>query len=144
MDTQRLVTQELLGYEITMDGRPYVENAEMIRMPDGSLGMHIDQAPLQRVLGKWQAGDFNGMELAFSQQWRNHLEGIDLEGALRSAKGWRNKSIDTPAKVAQTVDAFLFKENSNHANLTNWLQVLKVPEHSLSCCRFGGHEVRLA
>lgn len=130
MDTQRLVTQELLGYEITMDGRPCVENAEMIRMPDGSLGMHIDQTPLQRVLGKWQAGDFNGMELAFSQQWRNHLDGIDLEGALRSAKGWRNKSIDTPAKVAQTVDAFLFRENSNHANLTNWLQVLKVPEPS--------------
>ena len=57
-----LVASELHGHRIEMVGRPIVSNARAARMPNGSTGLYVDQTPFQVVMGRWCAGDFDGME----------------------------------------------------------------------------------
>ncbi len=64
-----LLAAELLGHPVTMDGRPIVSNGKSAKMPDGSLGIYVDQTPFQGVMDRWRAGDFDGMEREFAKVW---------------------------------------------------------------------------
>lgn len=126
-ESEALVTMELHGRTFPMDGRPVIDRAEPVQMPDGTFGMYIDNTPMQEVLDRWKAGDFEGMEKAFAEVWRNKLATIDLEKIIRSTKGLRDKSMDTPAAVGGAVDSLLRKPNRNYANLLRCMDVLGIP-----------------
>ncbi|CDZ60473.1 Putative paraquat-inducible protein B [Neorhizobium galegae bv. orientalis] len=122
-----VLRMELSGRPFRLDGRPVVD-AEKVQMPDGSFGAYIDQTPMQAVLERWQAGDFDRMEQIFARAWRDHLAEIDLEGLFRAMGSHRQSSITTAADVSRFVKGGLFQPNANFSNLRNWLQVTPVPK----------------
>ena len=62
-----LIAGELMGSPVEMSHRPVVSNAKSARMPDGSIGVYLDQTPFQEVMDRWVAGDFDGMEREFAK-----------------------------------------------------------------------------
>lgn len=126
-EAHNLVAMELKGYGFPLDGRPILEHAERIRDPRGGFGIYIDQTPMQRVLDRWKAGDFQGMEEAFAKVWRDHLADIDLQKIISATKHFRDKSRNTPAAVMKLVDSMLFKPNQNYANLNLWMEMIGIP-----------------
>jgi hypothetical protein len=90
-----LVAAELLGHPVPMDGRPIVSNGRSARMPDGSLGLYVDQTPFQGVMDRWRAGDFDGMELEFAKVWRR-----SKDDRLRGADKRHQTLVEHRARVA--------------------------------------------
>lgn len=123
-----LLNAELHGARFEMDGRPVLTHAERVPMPDGGVGLYLDQAPIQRVTDRWQAGDFEGMEHAFAQVWRDRIKAIDLETVVRSMKGLRDKALSTADDIAEAVNAILAHPEQRYANLQRAMVVLGVPE----------------
>jgi hypothetical protein len=128
MDSRTLVLNEIRGMRFEMDGRPLLD-AERVRMPDGRFGAYIDQTPMQRVLDRWNAGSFDEMEHEFAKVWRNRLASIDLEKIVHLTKALKRETITTPADVRRLVDVLFFRSDSNHANLSAWLKIVKAPKH---------------
>ncbi|PRD44393.1 hypothetical protein C5748_07385 [Phyllobacterium phragmitis] len=128
-DAHALVVMELKGATFPLDGRPVLERVEYIRDPRGGFGAYIDQTPMQRVMDRWQAGDFKGMEEAFAKVWRDQLAAIDLQKIIASTKHVRDKSCDTPQAVMKFVNWILFKPNQNYANLVRWMDTIGFPSN---------------
>lgn len=126
--SSELLNGELHGGRFEMDGRPVITHAERLPMPDGSFGAYLDQTPIQRLMDRWQAGDFEGMEHEFAQVWRDRIKAINLETVVRSMKGLRNKSLYTPNEVAEAVNAILAHPEQRYASLQFSMAVLGVPE----------------
>jgi hypothetical protein len=123
-----LLNGELHGARFEMDGRPVLTHAERVQMPDGGVAMYLDQTPIQRVMDRWQAGDFEGMEHAFAKVWREGIKAIDLQTVVRSMKGLRNRSLTTLDEIAEAVNATLAHPEQRYANLQRSMVVLGVPE----------------
>ncbi len=125
-DSRTLVRDELRGRSVPVDGRPILE-AERVRMPDGSYGMFLDQTPMQRVMTRWQEGNFEAMEREFAQVWRNRLASIDLHKVVQLNEHQRDKQARTPADIRRIVDDLLFRPDQNFANLSRWIDFVDIP-----------------
>lgn len=126
-ELHELVVLELEGFGFPLDGRPILEHAERIKDPRGGFGILVDQTPMQRVLERWTAGDFEGMEKSFAKIWRARLSEIDLQKIVETTKHLREKSLRTPAAVMGLADDILRKPDHNYANLVLWMDVLGIP-----------------
>lgn len=127
-EARSLVALELRGYTFPLNGLPILENAQPIKDSRGGIGLYVDQTPMQRVMDRWQAGDFSGMEEAFAKVWRDTLATINLQKIIGWTKHVRDKSCDTPESVMKLVETFLFKPNQNYANLVRWMDAIGFPD----------------
>lgn len=114
-----LIASELAGHNVEMAGRPIVSNAKSARMPDGSIGLLVDQTPFQAVMDRWCAGDFDGMEREFAKLWRSDQASIDLEALIRETKQLRVERVTSLEGVIQQVHATLFGPGRDYIHLDN-------------------------
>jgi len=70
MNYMNACAANLLGYKITMDGRPIIDYAKEVRAPDGSRGAFIDLHPFNDALLRWQQGNFTDFDKLISELWR--------------------------------------------------------------------------
>jgi hypothetical protein len=126
-DSSMLIHDEFIGKRFEMDGRPVLD-AEYVRMPDGKTTMFYDQTPMQRVLDRWQEGNFDDMEREFAQVWRDRLASIDLQRIVQLNKSTRNRTVQTPTDVRRLVDDLLFRSDRNYANLSYWLDIVEATQ----------------
>lgn len=114
-----LIASELAGHPVEMTGRPVVGNAKSARMPDGSIGLLVDQTPFQAVMDRWCAGDFDGMEREFARLWRADQARIDLEALMRETKYLRMNDLSDLDSVINHVHGILFNQWPNYSHLDN-------------------------
>jgi len=123
-----LLELELLGRKFPLDGRPVIESAQPVPMPDGSYGVLIDQTPMQRVLDRWRSGNFDEMERDFAEIWRKRIATIDLEAIVKATKGQAFRDAASLSDVAGIVDSYCFRPGCDYANLLKWMKINSVPE----------------
>lgn len=131
-----LVAAELLGNPFPMDGRPILSNGKSARMPDGSLGLYVDQTPFQGVMDRWRAGDFDGMEVEFAKVWRADLKTIDLEALIRDTKHLWSAGRASLGTIVEATHASLFGPGRNYSNLDTLMQLAGAePSHRAKALR---------
>lgn len=129
-EAMAVVRMELLGQVNPPDGRPILE-ADVRRMPSGEIGAYVDSTPMQEVLERWKAGDFDGMEKAYARVWRDKIGEIDLEEIVRTGAKYRNRSVSSMNQAASIVDAMINAPNQNHHNIRLWMRILGIPERMI-------------
>lgn len=81
-----LLTANLFGHEVTMDGRPILLGGTQITDSRGRSGIFFEEEPEREALRRWGTGEFSEAEHLLSDRWRQSTRSIDLEGWLRSQK----------------------------------------------------------
>jgi hypothetical protein len=81
----RLALANLMGVDITMDGRPLVDAGVPVKV-DGKKGVRHDVAPETVAFNRWQAGEFIEVEREFAKTWRQDLANIDLTAVAAAMK----------------------------------------------------------
>lgn len=119
----QLVDGELHGHSVGMSGRPVVGNAKTARMPDGSVGVFVDQMPFQKVWSRWCAGDFEAMEREFAKVWKAHQSSINLEALIRDTKHLRIKGIASLQAVREHLRAVFFGFGRDYSDLDQIMQL---------------------
>ena len=73
-----LVEGDLLGYKVTMDGRPIVSTYKPVKSSDGDKGVIIIESPEEKVIRNWQEGKFSEVDKALAGNWRKITKNINL------------------------------------------------------------------
>jgi hypothetical protein len=81
----RLALANLMGVNITMDGRPLVDAGAPVKV-DGKRGVRHDLAPETEAFNRWQEGKFVEVEREFAKTWRQDLANIDLNAVSAGMK----------------------------------------------------------
>jgi len=132
----RLVEAELLGHPIAMDGRPVVSNSKSAQMPDDSMGFYVDQTPFQRVMERWRAGDFEGMEREFAKLWRADQKTIDLESLIRDTKLLWSTGPASLQRIIEAAHESLFTPSKDYSQLDKLMQLAGAePSHRAKALR---------
>lgn len=92
-DFRTLLTAELFGHNITMDGRPILSGGKEVVDAEGNRGMFFDESPEYVALRKWTDGEFTEAEKQHSENWRNSIQDIDLDIAKANSKYIKVKKI---------------------------------------------------
>jgi hypothetical protein len=131
-----LIAGELLGHPVELSHRPVVGNAKSARMPDGSVGVYLDQTPFQGVMDRWVAGDFDGMEREFAKSWREDQKTIDLEQLIRDTKHLRADDLMSLGAVVERANALVFADQRDYGHLDNLMQLAGAePSHRATALR---------
>ncbi len=75
----QLCIANLLGEEITMDGRPVISGAKAVKTADQS-GIVFDVPPEAEALARWQRHEFLEVERLFAKHWRKMIGSLNFEG----------------------------------------------------------------
>lgn len=129
IDYRELFTNELLGYELELERRPYLGGGRRIRAADGSTGVFFEEAPEAVAMRRWINGDFNGVEHAMADQWQDSLKAVDLrqfKQQLKSIKALFGKTPTAEAVLAQ-VDKIL-DNGERFRTLALGLVVMNTPQ----------------
>jgi len=125
-----LISGELQGIPIEMSGRIVVAAGEYRQMPDGTLGMHIDEFPEAAMLLRWKNSEFNEAEREVARAWRADLAAHEPEetiGFVRNILPPETRITDLPA-LKHFIDDFCESDDRNVLWLA--LQLLGVPDPS--------------
>lgn len=85
-----LAINELLGYQVVMDGRPVVPGGRPV-VKDGKRGHVFDESPESKAFSRWQDGKFLEIERGIAKDWRAQIRAMDLPAM---AKQFRTVGID--------------------------------------------------
>ena len=70
---RHLILGELVGHTIAMTGQAVIGAGDVMKAPDGKVGVHVDEFPEQAALLRWKEHDFLEIERAAAQSWRAEL-----------------------------------------------------------------------
>jgi hypothetical protein len=129
VDFVDLITGDLLGYTVEMRRVPAIGGGRMVTAKDGQRGMVFDEPPEMEAVRRWRAGDFDSMEYALAEQWRQAIAAIDLGAVYRALKWTKGQrpSVKTLADVQAWVDTFIDNPSARAHVLKLALQFLPVP-----------------
>lgn len=102
-----LLLSELAGGAFKMDGRPVVR-AETRQASDGDVGVHVEEAPEQVALHRWQEHEFEAVEREAAKAWRADLDAHDptaMTGLLTGILPTERKISDL-AQLKAFIDEF--------------------------------------
>ena len=119
-----LLTANLLGNEVEMEGRPIKLGGTPITDARGQRAIFFDQEPEHEALRRWRAGEFSEAEEVLSNRWRQSTREIDLDSWARGQKTLpKLKSLSELRECA--------------------LEICNSPEHQLENLRFLIAEARI-
>lgn len=125
---RHLISADLLGQEIEMTGQAMIGAGEVMKGPDGKIGVHIDEFPEEAALHRWQNHDFLEIEREAARSWRAELAEHDpdrLIGVLKNIL-----SAETRVSDLQELKAFIDSFCASHERevILLALDVLRIPE----------------
>lgn len=81
-----LISGELAGHPITMDGRPVKGGGKRVMSNDGKMGVVFEHTPESEALLRWQSGKFLEAEALLADVWRLSTQFLDLESMQRQLR----------------------------------------------------------
>lgn len=130
-----LVSSELLGYKVKMEGKPIVSNIRSGATEQGETISHIEETSEERAFNRWQEGDFKEIEKLFSSRWRTSLPNIIKEEYIDLVRNIipKGKSLKTYKEIFLFISEFLESEDSHILYLVQELlhipnEVIKIAE----------------
>lgn len=121
----RLVTANLFGSHILMDGRPHIVGGRPVNV-DGKGGIVFDKAPEAEALHRWQRHQFLEIERGIARKWRETLRGLrppKLDTKAMFTPAARPRSLAQAKRVA---DRFI---RQGGPSFIEALDLLGVPPH---------------
>jgi uncharacterized protein YaaR (DUF327 family) len=101
---RELLTAELFGYEINMDGRPILSRGKDIVDNEGNRGVFFEESPEYEALRKWTEGKYSEAEKQLAENWRNSTKKITLDKAKNQSDSFKKiKNIDELKKFTTKV-----------------------------------------
>jgi hypothetical protein len=82
-----LLSAELTGWNVPMDGRVPIAGGDVMRSPEGEIGVHVDEFDEAVALDRWQNHQFLEIERQIAKRWRADLVDHDRDrtiGVLRN------------------------------------------------------------
>jgi hypothetical protein len=125
-----LISAELTGWKVPMDGQVPIAGGEVMRGPDGEIGVHVHEFDEAAALDRWKNHEFLEIEREIAKHWRSELADDDRDrqiGVLRNILPIDARIPDLPALKA-VIDAFC--ETAEKEVIALALDVLGVPELS--------------
>lgn len=131
-----LVVADLVGTKVEMARRAVINAGDLRQLPDGSIGVHIEEFPEQAALLRWMNHDFLEVERALAKGWRAELAEHDPDriiGLLKNIIPADSKFPDL-ASVKAFTDSVCSSSDPEVIALA--LVVLGVPEEYTSFARW--------
>jgi hypothetical protein len=125
-----LLRAELGGFRFPLRGQIVDQQAELIKLPDGTKNIFIDSTPTQNLIERWANGDFETAERDFAKVWREGLNKFKLEELFRSLKAARRAHVNKVADVIKLVDLIL--HGRDYEMLKRALDLIEAPEEQIS------------
>lgn len=125
-----LISAELTGWKVPMNGQVPIAGGEGMRGPDGEVGVHVEEFDEAAALNRWKNHEFLEIEREIAKQWRSELTDDDLDrkiGILRNILPIDARIPDLRALKA-AIDVFC--DTAEKEVLALALDVLGVPELS--------------
>ena len=80
-----LIISNLLGFRITMDGRPVVAGGKPVNSR-GKVGVNFEVSSEAKAYSRWQDGEYLEIEREFAKSWREYLKSINFDNSPAYAK----------------------------------------------------------
>ena len=125
-----LISAELTGWKVPMGGQVPIAGGEVMRGPDGEVGVHVQEFDEAAALDRWKNHEFLEIEREIAKQWRSELADDDRDrkiGVLRNILPIDARIPDLPALKA-AIDVFC--DTAEKEVIALALDVLGVPELS--------------
>jgi hypothetical protein len=125
-----LISAELTGWKVPMDGQVPIAGGEVMRGPDGEVGVHVQEFDEAAALDRWKNHEFLEIEREIAKQWRSELADDDRDrkiGVLRNILPMDARIPDLPALKA-VIDVFC--DTAEKEVIALAFDVLGVPEMS--------------
>jgi hypothetical protein len=125
-----LISAELTGWKVPMDGQVPIAGGEVMRGPDGEVGVHVQEFDEAAALDRWKNHEFLEIEREIAKQWRSELADDDRDrkiGVLRNILPMDARIPDLPALKA-VIDVFC--DTAEKEVIALAFDVLGVPELS--------------
>lgn len=125
-----LISAELTGWKVPMDGRVPIAGGDVMRSPDGEIGVHVQDFEEAAALNRWKNHEFLEIERKIAKRWRSDLADDDRDrtiGVLRNILPVDTQIPDLAALKAAIDD---FCDSAAREVIALALDVLGVPEHS--------------
>lgn len=125
---RQLLLADLMGQGLAMDGRTVISGGETKQMPDGSIGVHVDEFPETAALLRWMRSEFLEIEREVAKGWRAELaqhdptQVVDVLGAIFSDE----TKISDLEQLKASVDSFCSRSDPHLLALA--FEVLDVPD----------------
>jgi hypothetical protein len=125
-----LISAELTGWEVPMDGRPPIAGGVVMGGPDGEIGIHVQEFDEAVALERWQKHEFLEIEREIAKRWRAELTDDDRDrtiGVLRNIVPVDARIPDLAA-LKQAIDVFCESAEKEVIGLA--LDVVGLPEQA--------------
>ena len=125
-----LISAELTGWNVPMDGRVPIAGGDVMRGPDGELGVHFQEFDEAAALNRWKNHEFLEIERELAKRWRSDLADDDRDrtvGVLRNILPV-NARIPDLAALKPAIDAFC--DSAENKVIALALNVLGLPQSS--------------
>ena len=125
-----LISAELTGWKVPMDGRVPITGGDVMRGPDGEIGIHVEEFDEAVALDRWKNHEFLEIERELAKRWRAELADDDRDrttGLLRNILPVNARIPDLGA-LKLAIDAFC--DSSDKEVIALALSVLGVPERT--------------
>jgi len=106
----KLISDEFSGAKITMDYRPFVGDATLLKSSSGQFGMKVTESAEQVAVRRWKDGQFSQIEELMAEFWRKVTKQEDLLEKLKESihvDPERLKTIRSLSDAADYVDQIL-------------------------------------
>jgi hypothetical protein len=126
-----LISAELTGWNVPMDGRVPIAGGDVMRGPQGEVGVHVEEFDEAVALNRWKNHEFLEIEREIAKRWRAEL--VDDPDRGRKIGILRNilpaaARIPDLAALKLAIDAFC--AGAERETIALALDVLGVPEES--------------
>ena len=118
------------GWQVPMDGRVPIASGDVMRAPDGAIGVHVQEFDEAAALNRWKNYEFLTIEREIARRWRAELAEVDHDrtiGVLRNILPVETRIRDLAA-LKGAIDVFC--DSDEHEVIGLALDVLGVPEAS--------------
>lgn len=125
-----LISAELTGWTVPMDGRVPIAGGDVMRGPDGEVGIHVQEFEEAAALNRWKNHEFLEIEREVAKRWRAELTDDDRDrriGVLRNILPVDARIPDLAA-LKQAIDSFC--DSADKEVIALAVDVLGVPERS--------------
>lgn len=125
-----LISAELTGWKVPMDGRVPIAGGDVMRGPDGEVSVHVQEFEEAAALNRWKNHEFLEIEREVAKRWRAELTDDDRDrriGVLRNILPVDTRIPDLAA-LKQTIDSFC--DSAEEEVIALAVDVLGVPERS--------------
>jgi len=130
MHHHSLILAELTGWNVPMDGRVPIAGGDVMRGPEGEIGVHVQEFEEAAALDRWKNHEFLEIERQIAKRWRADLVDHDRDrtiGVLRNILPVDARMPDLAA-LKLAIDGFCASAERETIVLT--LDVLGVPDQS--------------